>query len=120
MINNLKKVEKLNITDSEQEAFKTLLFNDQIVIRLADKGSGIVILDKQAYIDSLEIEMQESSSYTETKDDITTASLKKVKILVNQMYKNDTISKDMKQYLIPRYPKAGTLKGNPKIYKNKK
>jgi len=33
------------------------------------------------------------------------------------MFRDGAITNDMKQYLIPRYPKAGVLKGNPKIHK---
>jgi hypothetical protein len=41
-----------------------------------------------------------------------------VKKLVNKMFKDKQISKDMQQYLIPRYPRPGRLKGNPKIHKS--
>ena len=34
------------------------------------------------------------------------------------MYKDGAISQDMKQILILQYPKAGYLKGNPKMHKN--
>ena len=34
------------------------------------------------------------------------------------MYKEGVISKDLQQYLIPKYPKNGKLKGNPKLHKD--
>ena len=42
---------------------------------------------------------------------------KKVKKLVNRMHRDGVKTKDMKQYLTFVNPKAGTLKGNPKLYK---
>ena len=33
------------------------------------------------------------------------------------MYKDGVINKDLQQYLIPKYPKNGKLKGNPKLHK---
>ena len=119
IINSLKKLGKLNISPGENDAFLSLLHNDDIVIRPADKGSGIVVLDKTKYVESLQAEMEESNSYTMTEDDQTKKSMREVKKLVNQMYKDGAISQDMKQFLIPRYSKAGSLKGNPKLHKDK-
>ena len=116
--NSLQKLGKLNISPGENDAFLSLLHNDDIVIRPADKGSGIVVLDKVKYIQSLQKEMEESDSYDVTDEDQTKKSLREVKKLVNKMYRDGAISQDMKQFLIPRYPKAGSLKGNPKLHKN--
>ena len=40
------------------DALLSLLHNDNIVIRLADKGSGILVLDNVKYIESLQKEME--------------------------------------------------------------
>jgi len=117
IVNSLKKVGKMNVTVEEQKAFQSLLHNKDIVIRPADKGSGIVVLDKTDYISSLQNEMTESDSYEESENDLTQKSMKEVRKLVNSMSKNGTVTKDMKQYLLPRYPRAGSLKGNPKLHK---
>ena len=71
IINSLKKLGKLNISPEENDAFLSLLHNDDIVIRPADKGSGIVVLDKVKYVESLQEEMEESDSYTMTEDVLT-------------------------------------------------
>ena len=34
------------------------------------------------------------------------------------MFKEGVINKDLQQYLIPKYPKNGKLKGNPKLHKD--
>lgn len=47
----------------------------------------------------------------------TLPNMRKVKNLMNRMFKDGTVFKDMKQYLIPRYSQAGSLKGNPKPHK---
>ncbi|XP_053392303.1 uncharacterized protein LOC128554986 [Mercenaria mercenaria] len=117
IVNSLKKVGKMNVTAEEQKAFQSLLHNNDIVIRPADKGSGIVVLDKTSYLNSLQKEMEESDSYAESENDLTQTSMKEVKKLVNSMSRNGSIPKDMKQYLLPKYLKAGSLKGNPKLHK---
>ena len=41
----------------------------------------------------------------------------KIRRLVNKMYKQGTISSELRQYLLPSTCHPGRLKGNPKIYK---
>ena len=62
------------------------------MIRPADKGSGIVVLDKVKYIQSLQKEMEESDSYDVTDEDQTKKSLREVNKLVNKMYRDGAIS----------------------------
>ena len=118
VINNLKKGGKLNLSQDEKNAFYSLLHNEDIVIRPADKGSGIVVVDKTEYINRLHKEMTDSKSYVEIPEDLTETATKTVKKLVNKMYKEGVINKDLQQYLTPKYPKNGKLKGNPKLHKN--
>ena len=57
--------------------------------------------------------MVESDLYSLTEADQTKTSLTDVKKLVKKMLKDGAISQDMRQFLIPRYWKAGSVKGNP-------
>ena len=88
------------------------------MIRPADKGSGIVILDKDDYIKKLHSEMEQSKSYEETDADIINETMKRIRKLVNKMHREGVINNELKQYLIPRYPTPCKLKGNPKLHKN--
>ena len=116
-VNNLKKAKKLNLTTEEHDAFLSLVHNDNIIIRPADKGSGIAVMDKSEYMEKMRKEMEGSKSYMETEGDQTEVAWKKVKKLVNRMHRDGVITKDMKQYLTFVNPKAGSLKGNPKYIK---
>ena len=78
IIGNLKRSGKLNLTKQEQAAFHSLLDNDNIVIRPADKGSGVVVMNRSEYILKLEHEMDNSASYETTESDLTQDSLKSV------------------------------------------
>ena len=117
VVANLRKSNKLNIPKKESEAFYELLHNKEIIIRPADKGSGIVVVDKEEYIKSLEEEMENSSSYEETDYDRTEEIHKKGKRLVSKMNRDGAISDELKQYLLARYVQKGKLKGNPKLHK---
>ena len=107
----------LNLTQQENDALHELLHNDKIVIRPADKGWGIVIVNREDYINKLTEEMDKSDSCAETEGNQAERAFKEVKKLANKMYRDGAISKDMQQYLILRYPRAGELKGNRKLHK---
>lgn len=53
----LKSSVKWNITKAEEIALKELLSDDTMVILQADKGSGVVVLDKDDYIEKLNAEL---------------------------------------------------------------
>ena len=91
--------------------------NKEILIRTADKGSGIVVLDREEYIETLEKEMEQSSVYEMADNNRTGEAHKKVKKLVNKMNHDGLVSDDLKQYPTPRYVQKGKLKGNQKLHK---
>ena len=42
---------------------------------------------------------------------------RKVKLLAEELYRKGYISVNLKSYLVPKLPKPGKLKGNPKVHK---
>ena len=91
-----KKVE-MNITKKEERAMKSLLYDDSIIIRPADKGSGIVIMDTQKYKEGLEEEIHKGNSYEQTDADTYRETEKLVKNTVNRMHRNDHIDDELKR-----------------------
>ena len=105
------------ISKEENTSFYELLHNKDIIIRPADKYSGIVVVNRDDYIHPLVTEMEGCCSYEETDVDLTEDTQKKVKRLVNKMNREGVVSDDLKKYLMPRYVQACKLKGNPKLHK---
>ena len=110
----------MNLTRKEEQALQDLLAADDIIIRPADKGSGIVVMDTEKYIESLEKEMKESKSYEKVGKDEYAKSEKFIKKKVDAMVKQGMIGSKMKKYLVPKYHKPGRLKGNPKLHKKER
>ncbi len=117
ILNGIKENGQSNITRQEKQALHTLLNDSSIIIRPADKGSGIVITDANEYVEKLRNELNDSTSYEKTNGNGLDNANTKVKQLANKLFKNGIISKKLQQYLIPKYPSRGKLKGNPKIHK---
>ncbi|XP_060589882.1 uncharacterized protein LOC132745064 [Ruditapes philippinarum] len=117
ILKGMKKKEVHNISRLEEIAMKDLLEDGTIVIRPADKGSGIVILDSDKYNEDIENELKDASTYKHVSEDPTAMILKTTKKLINRMDKDRTLPKRLSQYLIPDSPRPGQIKGNPKIHK---
>jgi hypothetical protein len=90
----------MNITPSEEKAMTDLLNDPTILIRPADKGSGIVILDANSHAENLEQELHDNSTYKEVPTDLTRKIENKDKKLANEIFKRGSITKDMKHYLV--------------------
>ena len=58
-----------NLTNAEREALQDLVYDKNIVIKPADKGSAIVIWDKQDYLKECELQLGNKSAYEEVKRD---------------------------------------------------
>ena len=60
----LSTINRPNLSRREEVAMRDLILDDSIVIRPADKGSGIVILDAKDYESSLKKELEDCSTYS--------------------------------------------------------
>ena len=117
VIKGIRKEGKMNISEEEEKAIKKLLDDDSIIIRPSDKGSGIVIMNKEDYIAKVEKELADKGTYIQSESDTTTNVVNKVKKLAKKLYNEGWISEDMKKYLMPSNPMPGKVKGNPKMHK---
>ena len=79
------------VSRGEEEVLKRLLDDDTIVIRPADKGSGIVVMNSEDYWDRLQEEVRYSSTYRQTGGEQTKAVSKKVKALADRLRKINNI-----------------------------
>ena len=61
IINGITKT-KDNLTNQERQTFRELMKDDSVVIRSADKGSGIVILNSEDYVDKVTDDLANSAT----------------------------------------------------------
>ena len=106
-----------NHTTSERQAIRQLKQRQDIVIKLADKGSGTVIMDKTWYIDECNRQLNGSKFYRRLNEDITVDIEKQVTVYVNRMYTDDLIDEKTKQCLIQPDVKPGHFYILPKVHK---
>ncbi|MGH0138568.1 UNVERIFIED_CONTAM: hypothetical protein FKN15_072990 [Acipenser sinensis] len=117
IIVGLKKRCKLNLTNIEEQALTELLNDDDIMIRPADKGSGIVIMNTDDYMKSVECELNNTDTYEEVKSNKINKSVKEVKEIAERLHNKGIISKELKKYMQPHNARTGLARGNPKMHK---
>jgi len=106
---------KSNLSKEEWQALNELKNNDKIVIKEADKGSSVVIMDSDYYAEKMTNMLSDQDTYEELKQDTSKHILSKIKSLVNQA----DIPKDTCEFLTRFELKCANLYGLPKIHKSK-
>lgn len=107
-----------NLTKQERGALRSLQSNDDIVIKPADKGSAVVIMDRDHYISEAERQLHNPTYYTALDHDPTQQFATKVEEVVNKMHEAGYISEKNREYLTVSDPKAGRFYLLPKVHKS--
>ena len=85
---------KSNISRSERKALNKLSHDSSIVIRQADKGSGITILDSSQYVREGRQHLSDNTTYEQIDFDYTTALSARINITLKELYKQKFISEE--------------------------
>ena len=109
---------KKNLSKGEYKSIKSLRNNPDIIIKPADKGSAIVILDKQYYINEGERQLHNNHFYEETETDLTGEVILRVNLYVNNMFQRGQISQNTSNYLTTDIDRTQQFYLLPKIHKN--
>ena len=106
-----------NLTKEERNALHSLQRRSDIVIKPADKGSAVVVMDRDHYVSEAERQLNDSTYYELLDHDPTDEFAKKVSEAVEEMFDDGYITEKNMRYLIVDQPKAGRFYLLPKIHK---
>lgn len=108
-----------NLTPVERKALKELQTNKDIVIKPADKGSVIVILDKQQYLLEAHRQLNNTNHYIPLSHSLQQETQILVKSLLQDLKQGGFINKKQLDYLIgPNPPRPRRFYLLPKIHKD--
>ena len=88
---------KYNVSYLERQAITTLKQREDIILKEADKGSSVIIINKEFYISKAEEIIHDQSAYQQIQSDEDTKLMKKIQNFVVQ-YETD-ITKTEISYL---------------------
>ncbi len=90
-----------NLSIRQHQALGNLSRNRDLVIKKADKGSTIVVLNKQDYVDKGLVHLSDQETYRELDSDTTKEVAESVVSTVRAMYQDGVIDKTTAEYLLP-------------------
>jgi hypothetical protein len=116
----LKNFSKKNLTKGEWQALKVLKGNRDIVIKPADKGCGIVIMDLEQYKAEAFRQLLDKQYYTQLSQPLQAQTARIIKNHLIDLYNQGYIS--YKQFLFlnpPPFPRPRVFYLLPKIHKDR-
>ena len=107
-----------NLSREEQQALQNLRKYDDIIIKQADKGSAVVIMDKEAYLQEAMRQLNDSEIYQPLVKDSTRDMIKKVNERIQESHRKGNIDDKTRDYLLASgEERAGKFYLLPKIHK---
>ena len=95
-----------NLTTQEREALKNLMKNEDLVIKEADKGGRIVVMNKKDYVEECKKQLSNDSFYQKLDSDPNKDYTTEVLQQVNQM-KDEAVISDDEYKLLTDYLDTG-------------
>lgn len=97
---------------------KSLCDRKDLVVRPADKGGGIVMMDKSDYVTEMYRILEDHDTYKELPSNPTNQFKKDLDKLVTKGFEAQILNKREKAYLVPTAPRIPTIYYLPKIHKD--
>ena len=103
-----------SLSSNQRIALHDLKSNNNIVIKPADKGGSIVIMNKDNYMKETCTQLHDGRFYKKIDNDPTPTLTNKLKLLINELQPN--LQNDVLK-LIPSHPRPATFYTIPKVHK---
>ena len=113
-----KQPRKKNLTKEEYKAIKSLKNNRNIIIKPADKGSAVVILDREYYINEGQRQLNDTKFYEKTTSNHTGEVINRINLHIHNMLQRGEISQNTCNYLTADNDRTQQFYLLPKIHKD--
>ncbi|XP_021361868.1 uncharacterized protein LOC110455809 [Mizuhopecten yessoensis] len=114
---NHTQTTKDNLSPLERQALKSLKNNSDIVIKPADKGCEVVIMNRDDYIQEANRQLSNETFYRKVDSDLTHVHAQQIINTINRILEKGDIDNDTAKFLRPENPQAGKFYLLPKIHK---
>ena len=112
-----KKLSYSNLTKEERQAIYSLIDDTSIIIKEVDKGSGIVVWDREDYLAEARTQLKDKDVYQELKGNIAGPLEKIIKSVLRKVRNTKDMSDETLDYFLVNNPKLGRFYLLPKIHK---
>ena len=112
-----KKLSYSNLKKEERQTIHSLRDDTSIIIKEAEKGSGIVVWDREDYLAEARTQLKDKDVYQELKGNIVGPIEKIIKSVLRKVRNRKDISDETLDYFLVNNPKLGRFYLLPKIHK---
>ena len=105
-----------NLPKNEREALKSLMNDNEIIIKSADKGSAVVIWSKHDYLLEASNQLSDTNVYCKPNSNTLQKVKSEIKSLLRDMFNLKEIDQKIMNYLIVKNQQLGRFYLLPKIY----
>ena len=105
------------LTKEERLTLNSLRDNTSIIIKQADKGSGVVVWDRKNYLKEAEKQLGDKETYEELTSDLVSPLTSIVKGCLSRVKNRDDIPSETLKYFFINKPNALRFYLLPKIHK---
>ena len=109
-----------NLSKGERAALKSLKDDTSIVIKQADKGSAVVVWDRDDYLREAESQLGDSNVYEEVKDDFVSPLVETIKYHLERVRVKGDVCQETLEFFFNENPRFGRFYLLPKIHKRLK
>lgn len=106
-----------NFNRQDRQILANISSNKDIIIKPADKGGGLVILDKKDYISEVYRQLRDETFYLKLDGDPTGRFSNILKVILHEGLALDYIDQDLMKFLFSEYPRTPVFYVLPKIHK---
>ena len=112
------KISKFKMNKNLEEGLETLCKNKELVIRPADKGGGIVVLDRKDYLRELNKIVSDQNTYVPLIGNPIIQYRRTLEELIHKGGRLGILNEKEQLFLIPKAPRIPILYCLPKIHKS--
>ncbi|XP_053556368.1 uncharacterized protein LOC128647639 [Bombina bombina] len=111
------KTWKHNLTSIEKTAIKTLQDDHSLIIRPADKGGAIVLMNYDDYREDILTQLADANTYSMLTKDPTTMYKKQIDGILQMGLQQGYLTDKLYDFCVTQYPRIPILYTTPKIHK---
>ena len=111
------KLSYSNITKEERKALSDLRKDTSIIIKGADKGSGVIVWDREDYCKEANKQLGDTDVYENISGDVSGDLARRVISYLQKIKRRGDISKEVLEYFLVPEPRIGRFYLLPKIHK---
>lgn len=120
-LQKLKDIRKplFNLSKNENDGLKSLIENENLIIKPSDKGGNIVLMDRPYYVKMVNDLLGDRTTYEILPNNPTTSYVQELKLLLQGGVETGCINRDEYNFMFNSTPTIATFYALPKVHKRK-